>query len=381
MPSFSSRTPASFAPNALTRAIGERRREGLPILDATESNPTRAGIIAPQSLLEALRDPRALHYNPTANGLLEAREAIAARYGGHPDNIFLTSSTSESYSWLFKLLCEPGDEVLVPTPSYPLFDCLARLESVRATPYLLTKEDQWRIDIHSLYEAVSPQTKAVVLVNPNNPTGSYVKTDQLGLLDEFCARHELALIVDEVFLDYAFRTDHYLAPSFVGRSSGLTFTLNGLSKPAGLPQMKLGWFTVSGTKAGTEPVRPRLEWIADSYLPVCAPVQYAARAWLEALPDLQRPIRARIASGLALLRRELPGESGCSLLEPEGGWTAVIEVPRTRTEEDWALTLLNQDGVLLQPGFFYDFHREAFLVAGLLSDPHVLRAACRALIR
>lgn len=378
---FSGRTPDDFTANALTRALDERRRRGLPVLDATESNPTRAGIVAPAELLDALRDPRTLRYDPSPNGLLEAREAIAARYGGHPSRIFLTSSTSESYSWIFKLLCEPGDEVLVPTPSYPLFDCLAHLDAVNAVPYLLSKEDGWRIDMDSLAWAVSPRTRAVVLVNPNNPTGSYFKSDQLRALNEFCARHGLAIVSDEVFLDYSFAPDAHRAPSFAHHSASLTFTLNGLSKPAGLPQMKLGWIAVSGPDQDLDAALPRLEWIADSYLPVSAPVQHAAPAWLEAVPKLQQPIRERIAAGLDILRRELPAETGCRLLELEGGWAAVLEIPRTRPEESWALELLNEDGVLLQPGFFYDFHREAFLVAGLLSDPAALRTACQALIR
>lgn len=357
--------------------MAERRRRGLVLFDATESNPTRAGFLAPQELLEALLDPRALRYEPSPQGLLQAREAVAFRYGGHPERIFLTSSTSESYSWVFKLLCQPGDEILVPRPSYPLFECLAGLDAVRALPYRLMAEDSWRIDFHSLQAAVGPRTRAIVCVNPNNPTGSYLNLDEIPPLVGFCARHGLALVADEVFLEYALRPAE--VPSFVHMDEILTFTLNGLSKPAGLPQMKLGWIVVSGPE--TAAAVQRLEWIADSYLPVCAPVQYAARAWIAAIPRLQAPIRQRTASSLRLLRSAIPAESGCRLLEPEGGWAAVLEVPRIHTEEEWVLRLLNEHGVLLQPGFFYDFDREAYLVAGLLPAPEVLHAAADAVLQ
>jgi alanine-synthesizing transaminase len=377
VPRFSHRTPASFAPNALTRALEARRQAGLPILDATESNPTRAGFTAPPDMLDALRDPRSLRYDPTPQGLLEAREAVAARYGGHPDRIFLTASSSESYSWLFKLLCDPGDEILVPRPSYPLFECLAELDAVRVAHYRLSADDSWRIDFHSLEAAVSARTRALVFVNPNNPTGSYIKADEIPPLVEFCARHDLALIADEVFLDYSL-TGHP-APSFSAVEEVLTFTLSGLSKPAGLPQMKLGWLSVSGADAGA--ALRRLEWIADSYLPVSAPIQYASVQWIESIPRFQEPILRRVRAGLQLLRSAIPADSSCRLLEPEAGWAAILEVPRIRTEEVWALRLLSDYGVLLQPGYFYDFDREAYLVAGLLSPPPVLETAMKSVIQ
>jgi alanine-synthesizing transaminase len=377
VPRFSHRTPASFAPNALTRALEARRQAGLPVLDATESNPTRAGFMAPPELLDALCDPRSLRYDPTPQGLREAREAVSARYGGHPDRIFLTASSSESYSWLFKLLCDPGDEILVPRPSYPLFECLAELDAVRVAHYRLSGDDGWRIDFHSLEAAVSARTRALVFVNPNNPTGSYIKANEIPVLVEFCARHGLALIADEVFLDYSLTG--LPGPSFSAVEGVLTFTLSGLSKPAGLPQMKLGWLCVSGPDA--DAVVRRLEWIADSYLPVSAPIQYAAAQWIEAIPRLQAPILRHVHAGLQVLRSAIPADSACRLLEPEGGWAAILEVPRIRTEEEWALRLLNDSGVLLQPGYFYDFDREAYLVAGLLSSPAVLETAMKSIIQ
>jgi aspartate/methionine/tyrosine aminotransferase len=380
---FSRRTPASLAPGGLSRAAAGRRRAGLPLADLTLSNPTRADLEYPAAeILAALGDPRALAYEPSPGGLAAAREAIAAHHGrgAAADRIFLASSTSEAYGWVFKLLCEPGDEVLVPRPSYPLFDCLAALDAVRAVQYPLAELFGWAIDFDALDRRATPRTRAVAAVNPNNPTGHYVTRGDLARLDSWAARRGAALIVDEVFHDYAIEAGPDRASALDAAGEALTFTLSGLSKIAGLPQMKLGWLHAAGPPALVREACERLEWIADAYLPVSAPVQYAAPRWLELAPAIQRAILGRARENLALWRTCLPPESGARARPPGGGWNVVVEVPRTRGEEEWVLALL-EEGVLIQPGYFYDFEREGLLVASLLPPPAVTRLGIEALFR
>jgi aspartate/methionine/tyrosine aminotransferase len=375
---FSSRLHWDLRPNRLSLALTDERRRGVPILDLTESNPTHAGLDYPShEIIQALTDPRSLRYDPSPAGLAETRDAVSAWYGARgehvaPERILLTASTSEAYAYLFKLLADPGDEVLVPRPSYPLFDYLAALESVKVVQYPLVYDHGWSIDFDALNKAWSPKARAIVLVNPNNPTGSFLKTAELDRLIEFCTPRDLALISDEVFSGFAFAPNHEHAASLVGVAETLAFCLSGLSKIAALPQMKLGWIAAAGPEALRSAAMERLELIADTFLSVSTPVQYAAPCLLRAGADLERQIRARTASNLAHLRTEVGG-SPCGVLDVEGGWYATLRVPRTRTEEEWCLDLLGRHHVLVQPGFFYDFESEAFLVLSLLTEPSVFR--------
>jgi len=374
---FSSRFPRDFRPNRLTRAVAAKRSEGVAILDLTESNPTHAGFAYPPEIVGAFSDERLLRYDPSPAGLIEAREAVAHYYArrGHrvePGRILLTASTSEAYAYLFKLLTDPGDQILAPRPSYPLFELLAAMESVEVRSYPLVRHGQWAIDFDALAAAVTGRTRAIILVNPNNPTGSFLKRDEWERLARLCAEHRLALISDEVFSDYAFGPDRERVSTVAAAEECLAFALGGLSKAAGLPQMKLGWIVVAGPDAERGPAWERLEWIADTYLSVGTPVQRAAAALLAAGETVQQQIRERTAGNLECARQALAGSCG-TLLSVEGGWYIVIQVPRVRTEEEWTLELLDQCQVLVQPGFFYDFESEAFLVASLLTEPGVFR--------
>ncbi|HBY64691.1 MAG TPA: hypothetical protein DEH78_33135, partial [Solibacterales bacterium] len=281
--------------------------------------------------------------------------------------------TSESYSWLFKLLADPGDEVLVPRPSYPLFDYLATFESVRPKPYRLEYHKRWEIDLASVESAVTERTRALVIVNPNNPTGSFLKTHERKALLEIAHRHSLAVISDEVFFDYPFDDAAPGRASLLGEASALTFTLSGLSKVAGLPQMKLGWMIVQGPPALKAAALERLELIADTYLSVGTPVQVAAPALLALAVEFQTALRARLNDNLAALRLLLDANPSCELLHVEGGWYATLRVPRVRSEDEWALALLERCGVLVQPGYFYDFESEAYLVLSLMTRPVAFR--------
>jgi aspartate/methionine/tyrosine aminotransferase len=306
-----------------------------------------------------------------------ARDAVSAYYTARglrvaPAHVLLTASTSEAYCYLFKLLTDPGGEVLVPSPSYPLFEFLADMESVAVRPYPLEYHGAWRIDIAALEAALTPRTRAIILVNPNNPTGSYVKRAELGMLTSLCAARGIALISDEVFADYALTEDPERVSSLAGVEECLAFSMSGLSKVAGLPQMKLGWIVAAGPPALRSEALEKLEWIADTYLSVSTPVQCAAPALLAAAETVQRQIRERSAANLAFARAALD-DSAANILAVEGGWYITLQVPRIRSEEEWTLRLLEHDGVLVQPGFFYDFESEAFLVVSLLTAPGIFR--------
>jgi aspartate/methionine/tyrosine aminotransferase len=374
---FSRRFHWDFRTNRLTQALEAMRRDGARILDLTESNPTRAGLAYPPEIVRAFDDPRMLVYEPSPAGAAEAREAVASYYAARgalveTGRILLTASTSEAYAWLFKLLTNAGDHVLVPRPSYPLFEFLANLESVEVRQYPLVYHGGWAIDLDALAAAVSERTRAVVLVNPNNPTGSYVKRAELQTLSRLCAQRRIALISDEVFSDYALREAAGRVPTLVGVEECLAFSMSGLSKAAGLPQMKLGWMVTSGPAKLRDEAMEKLEWIADTYLSVSTPVACAAARLLASGELVQRQIRERTAGNLAVARETLAG-SAAGVLAVEGGWYITVQVPRIRSEEDWAVELLSQEGVLTQPGFFYDFESEAFLIVSLLTMPEVFR--------
>jgi len=322
-------------------------------------------------------------YEPASRGLMVAREAVSRYYGGHsvdPDRIHLTASTSESYSWLFKLLADFGESVLIPHPSYPLFEFLAALEGVELRPFNLEyiHPSGWRIDFDSLERAIDAGTRAVILVNPNNPTGSYLKRDELERLNQICARESLALIVDEVFSDYAFEPDERRVTTLVDNAEVLTFVLNGFSKILALPQMKLGWIVTGGP--GRAEAIERLDLIADTFLSVGAPVQHAAAGLLELRPQMQSRILERAKRNYRVLRERTEG-SPIRLLTTEGGWSATLEVPRIRTEEEWVLNLLEEKGVLVHPGYFFDFPREAFLIVSLLPTLDIFDQAVDRILR
>lgn len=359
-PRFSQRTSWPSGTNAIAQAIEERRAAGLPLIDLTETNPTRVGL--PPIALPAV-DSTA--YAPDPFGLISAREAIAT-YHSHrvpPERICLTASTSEAYSWLFKLLCEPGDRVLVPTPSYPLFEHLAQLESVLIGHYATRPWDDWSIDFDSLKAAIDERTKAIILVSPNNPTGAMLHASDLPQLASVCEKHRLALISDEVFADYTSGRAGRVA-SLAGHEQVLTFVLSGLSKVCLQPQLKVGWIATSGPPPVRDEALRRLDMISDTFLSVNTPSQLALPGLLGRRDEIQAPLKARLAANHGVLREALTGTAG-SLLPADGGWTAVIKVPRSRTEQQWALDLLGA-GVLVHPGFFFDFAEEGWLVVSLI---------------
>jgi hypothetical protein len=369
---FSSRLDWSQHPNRLSALREKKRLAGALVLDLSESNPTRAGLDYPRSeILAALADASALRYHPAPRGIASAREAVAGYYRLRrdqisPDNVLLTASTSEAYAYLFKLLANPGDEILAPRPSYPLFELLAGLESVKIRQYPLRYDGVWHVDFDALEQAITPRTRGIVAVNPNNPTGSFLKRAELDHLDSLAARRGLAVLSDEVFRDYAFGEDAGRVSTLAGDRRALTFSMSGLSKIAGLPQMKLGWIVASGPRSAE--ALDALELIADTYLSVSTPVQVALPRLLGLSNGILQQVRERTASNLARLREAIHG-SAATLLRAEGGWYAVLQVPRTRTEEEWTLKLLEESDVLVQPGFFFDFESEAFLVLSLLPEP------------
>jgi alanine-synthesizing transaminase len=380
---FSTRLNWDVPANPLSRLLAEKRAAGTAIFDLTESNPTRAGFTYPaEHILNALADPRSLCYEPEPAGILAARTAVSAYYGGRVDaeRILLTASTSEAYALLFKLLADSGDEVLVPRPSYPLFDFLAALESVHVVEYPLVYHAGWEIDFEALARKITPRARAVVVVNPNNPTGSYLKQSELNALTSLCRRHDLAILSDEVFSDYALAEDPRRVSSLANVDEVLTLSLSGLSKLVGLPQLKLGWIVASGPAQARQQALERLELVADTYLSVGTPVQWAAAPLLALRESMQAQILERVRRNLAYLKSQIAPDSPWRLLEPEGGWYAVIQAPRIHTEEDWVLTLLGEDHVLIQPGFFFDFESEAFLVASLLTPLDIFQEGLRRIL-
>lgn len=371
MPAFSSRLQWDTHPNPLALLLAEKRRAGEQVLDLTESNPTHAGLEYPGNLLQVLADPRGLRYEPNPRGLPSARDAVSRYYAERgvdvaPSRIVLTASTSEAYTYLFKLLADPGDEILVPRPSYPLFEYLAAIESVRVRQYPLRYDGAWHIDFTPLAAMINARTRAIVVVNPNNPTGSYLKHDEREQLEKF----NLPILSDEVFSDFSFNSDPHRVATLARNANTLTFSMSGLSKIAGLPQMKLGWIVVGGPAQQT--ALEGLEWIADTFLSVSTPAQLALPSMLEASAAVRNQILARAKENLASLR-EAVAQSPCHVLNVEGGWYAVLQVPRTRGEEAWCLHLLATHNVLVQPGFFYDFETEAYLVLSLLTVPEIFR--------
>lgn len=368
---FSTRIPANLAPNRLSLALADLREKGRTIVDLTESNPTRAGFVYPPDLLAPLGDSRGLSYRPAPLGMPVARQAIAADFARRgcsvdPARIAVTASSSEGYSLLFKVLCDPGDEVLVPRPSYPLFEHLTRLDAVTAVPYDLDYHGSWSIDFSTVESALSGRTRAMLVVNPNNPTGNFVSGQDVERLAALCERHAVAVIADEVFADYPLHEHSPPAGLLLARTDVLGFTLGGLSKSVGLPQVKLGWIAVSGSQARVEAALLRLELACDTYLSVATPVQAAVGELLERGGTVRQQIRERISWNYRWLSARTAATPAAGLLNSDAGWYAVLQVPSIASEEDLVLQLLLEDGVLVHPGYFFDFPSECFLVVSLL---------------
>ncbi|HEY1647706.1 MAG TPA: pyridoxal phosphate-dependent aminotransferase [Terracidiphilus sp.] len=379
---FSLRTNWDTGESELARAHRQRVEAGLPLADLTASNPTRCGFAYPASLLDALRDPRALDYDPQPKGSLAARQAVCRYYADHgvavdPAQIVLTTSTSEAYSFLFHLLCDPGDELLIAQPSYPLFDFLAGLCDVRLKTASLVYDQGWQIDAEAFRRAVTPQTRAIVLVHPNNPTGHFTKPWEIEELARLCREFSLAFIVDEVFLDYAFDGK---SRSFAAGVEGVpVFVVSGMSKIAGLPQMKAAWIVAAGERAEQAEALARLEVIADTFLSMNAPVQCALPAWLESRAAIQNQIRSRVAANLAELDSRLTSIPAVRRLEVEGGWYAILRIPALAPDESTALALLDR-GVWVHPGYFFGLPESGWLVLSLLGPAEEFGTGVTALV-
>lgn len=386
---FAARTNWTLEENAYTRALQRHRRSGRELLDLTASNPTTCGFHYDQSaILSALQSPEALRYDPQPRGLLSARVAVAQYYrelGAEvdPERLILTTGTSEAYSFLFRLLCEPGDEVLVAHPSYPLFDFLASIQDVKLRPFPLVYDHGWQIDFTELEKGIGAWTRVILLVHPNNPTGNFISTVEAEKLNALCTQHNLALVVDEVFLDYRLpdrQARRALHGTFAGNSAVLTFVLSGLSKISALPQMKVGWIAASGPENLVRDALARLEVIADTYLSLSAPIQHAVLALLAQRKALQPQLLSRIESNLQTLDAQLANQKLVSRLDLEGGWYAVLRVPAVQPDEDLAIEMLEQCSIAVHPGHFYEFPGEGFLVVSLLTQANQFEEGMRRLL-
>jgi aspartate/methionine/tyrosine aminotransferase len=364
---FSRRTQWNTEESELARAHRERVQAGLTIADLTASNPTRCGFEYPPGLLAALANPAALDYDPQPRGSLRARQAVCDYYASHgvrvePEQIILTTSTSEAYSFLFRLLCDPEAEILAPQPGYPLFDYLAALDDVRIRPVSLVYDHGWQIDPESFRRAINAGSRAIMLVHPNNPTGHFTQPWEVEELGQLCREHGLALVVDEVFLDFSFEEP---ARSFAAGLEGVpVFVVSGMSKIAGLPQMKAAWIVATGPDR--EPALDRLEVIADTFLSMNAPVQGALPSWLESRGVIQEQIRERTQANLAELDRQLVRLPAVQRLVAGGGWYAVLRIPALQPDEQTVLELL-EHGVWVQPGYFFGLPASGWLVVSLLA--------------
>lgn len=368
---FASRTSWNLKTNRLSEALVRQRADGRKLLDLTTSNPTVCGFqYDVPAIVRSLCNPRALQYHPEPQGLESARQAVSEYYSARGDQVrtgdlFLTVSTSEAYSHIFRLLCDPGDEVLIPTPGYPLFDFLADVNDVKLIRYPLFYDHGWHIDLHALEKAVTPRTRALIVVHPNNPTGHYTKIAEMARLNQICAARKLAIIADEVFLDFS--PAGAREPSFVANADALTFALSGISKISGLPQMKFAWLAVNGPGDLKREAMERLELIADTYLSMNTPTQLAAPALLQQRTAFQQQLMKRVKANLSEADSQLASQSHVARLEVEGGWYAVLRVPATRTDEELAIDLLEKHDVYVHPGHFYDFPGDGYLVASLIT--------------
>ncbi|MFL6353720.1 MAG: pyridoxal phosphate-dependent aminotransferase [Bryobacteraceae bacterium] len=372
MYSYSERLSWSFSHNSFSRLVENRRKAGVPLIDLTVSNPTETFRDYPHAAIGcAYANIKDFAYRPDPLGARESRVAVARYYEKRkisisPDHILLTASTSEAYSLLFKLFCNSGDEILVPVPSYPLLEYLAALESARIVPYRLIYDGSWYIDFGHLRRQISPRTRAVVVVNPNNPTGSFLKRCEAEPLLNIAQEHSLPIISDEVFMDYSFGAGADRVKTLIGHDSALSFSLHGLSKAAGMPQMKVAWIAVNGPQQHRETARERLELLLDTYLSVATPVQRALPELLHIGEGTQRQIQLRTAQNVRALHNLLQDSPACCL-HCEGGWSAIIQLPRRLPEEEWITRLLNEQHVIVQPGYFFDMASEAYVVVSLIT--------------
>lgn len=384
---FSSRVQADLAINRLAQAVGRLQAAGQPFIDLTESNPTRVGFDYPPDLFSPLTDVRALTYSPQPFGMPDARQAVAGDYARRgisldADHIMLTSSTSEAYSLLFKVLCDSDDEVVVPRPSYPLFEHLARLDAVRIKPYFLEYHGVWSIDLDSIERACSPRTRAVLLVTPNNPTGSFVTWGELDRIAALCSARGVALIGDEVFADYELEPGTYARCGHIlDHRELLVFSLGGLSKTVGLPQAKLGWIGVGGPQRALESALARLELACDTYLSVSTPVQVAAAELFRRGASVRQQIQQRITANYRLLVAGGAKTPACDVLHAEGGWYAILRVPSFCPEEDLVLQLLADARVLVHPGYFFDFPHESYIIVSLLAAEDLFATGISRMLR
>ena len=382
---FSSRVPTDLEPNLVGRLLARLRTVRAEIIDLTESNPTEVGLTIPDGLLQSLSYRESYRYQPQPLGLTVARKAVVEHLATYDltvarDCVVLTAGTSEGYGHLFKLLCDPGDAVMVPRPSYPLFDYLTRLEGVRAVPYQLDYQGRWHVDVNDLQRRLTPRTRAILMVNPNNPTGSFVSADEFDFVTNLCRKYNLALIVDEVFVTYPMDA-RAMRMSVLSRTPEvLTFSLGGLSKAVGLPQIKLGWITVGGPSVIVKRALSRLELICDTYLSVGTPGQIASPQLFGVGVVVADQIRTRLRANYGKLRQLVSGYQSVQLLAIDGGWYAVLQVPTTQSEEELVLVLLERDRVLAHPGYFFDFPREAFLIISLLQKPHIFELGVKKLL-
>jgi alanine-synthesizing transaminase len=387
---FSARTNWNLQANRFARALENHRAGGKSLLDLTASNPTACGFEYPEKeILAALADPRALQYSPESKGLRSAREAVAAYYEGRPgfgicagsvdpERIILTAGTSEAYSYIFRLLCEPGDEILFPAPSYPLLEYLATLNDVKLVPYPLFYDHGWHMDFAALRAALTPRSRAVLVVHPNNPTGSFVMPKEAVELHSICAEREMAIVADEVFLDYSAESKPHSTFAFDGPA--LAFTLSGISKISALPQMKLAWLAASGPRQVVQRAMERLEIIADTFLSPGTPVQLALPKLLGLREKMQPQLQKRIAANLAHLDAALATGKSISRLDHQGGWYAVLRVPSTGSDEDLAVALLEKYSVLVHPGRFFDFRQDGFIVLSLIAPETEFREGVKRLL-
>jgi alanine-synthesizing transaminase len=383
---FAERTSWNLVPNRLTVALERHRASGRRLIDLASSNPTACGFSCDsEHILRALANPESLAYEPDPKGLLSARRAVAGYYEAHgvavdPANIVLTTATSEAYAFTFRTLCDPCDEVLVPEPSYPLFEFLAEVQDVRLVRYPLLYDHGWQIDFHKLEGAITEKTRAVIVVHPNNPTGNYAKGYERSRLNEICAPREMAILADEVFLDFPLDEHKDSARSFAGNTGALTFTMSGISKISGLPQMKAAWLVASGPEDLRSQALERLEVIADTYLSVSTPIQHALPKFLACRAKFQRELLGRVHANLAELDRQLAAQKLSSRLAIEGGWYAILRTPATRSDEDTAVDILETHGVSIHPGHFYDFPGDGYFVVSLITPEDDFREGIRLLL-
>ena len=374
---FSSRLSWNPSTNRISLNIETLKRSGIEFVDLTDTNPTAAGFdYDPVAVCSAISHPAILEYHPSPKGLIPARQAVVEYYRHHGkiidrESVFLTSSTSESYACIFKLLCDPEDTILAPQPSYPLFDFLADLESINLKAYRMRYQSDtgWLIDLEQIKSLTTSRTRAIILVNPNNPTGSYIRPHERDQLTRWCMDHDLALIVDEVFLDYVSVDSLPASLSLAGNSGALTFTLSGISKVLGLPQFKLGWIQVSGPQSLCVPACNNLEMISDTYLSASTPVQMALPALMAQRSFFQNQVIARIEANEKYLNAAFARLTAGRFLCREGGWIAVLAMENGISDEDMVCQLLNSDHVLVHPGYFYDFDEDDCLVISLLTRP------------